>query len=54
MTKNRQLLLVLLAVVALLAIYENPTGTGGVVRNLLDALLDVVASVFDFAGAVVR
>jgi hypothetical protein len=53
-TKNRQMLLAILAVVALLAIYEDPAGAGGSVRHALDTLFGVVETLFDFASAVMR
>lgn len=54
MIKNRKVLLVIVAVVALLAIYNNPQESGGIVRDALGAFADLVDGMFDFAGAVMR
>lgn len=52
MTKNKNLLLAIVAVIAVIAIYRNPTGSGGAVRDVVDALFGVIQSMFTFTGAV--
>ena len=54
MTKNRQLLLVIAAVIAVLLIYRDPTGSGGAVRGVLDATVGALGGVVDFTAAVMR
>jgi hypothetical protein len=53
-TKNRQVLLAIAAVLAVLLIYRDPTGSGGAVRSVLDAVVGGLGSVVDFTAAVMR
>jgi hypothetical protein len=54
MTKNRQALLMIAVLIALVAVYREPTQSGVAVRGIVDVLTGTLTGVFDFAGAVMR
>lgn len=51
MTRSRQAVLALAAAFALVAVYHDPQGTGGAVRDALSVVAGLVTSIFEFAGA---
>jgi len=51
-TRNRQAILVIVAALALFAVYRDPQGSGGAVHDALTLVADVVHGLFEFAGAV--
>jgi hypothetical protein len=54
MLKNRQMWLVVAAVIAVLLIYRDPTGSASAVRSVLDVFFGALGSVVDFTAAVMR
>src|SRR5512144_1262717 len=52
--KDRRVLAAIVAVIALVAIYHNPQGSGGAVRDAFDVLAGAIQGMFDFAEAVIR
>lgn len=53
MTRSRQAILAVAAVLALVAVYRDPYGSGEAVRGVFSMLAGLVHGVFEFAGAVV-
>jgi hypothetical protein len=54
MIKNRKAVAMIAAAIAILAIYQNPQGSAGVVHSVLDIALEAVGGVLAFAGALVQ
>jgi hypothetical protein len=51
--KNRQTLVVI-AIIALIAIYQAPTEAGGAVHDVFSLLAGVIQNMFTFTGAVMQ
>ena len=54
MIKDRKALLAIVTVVAIIAIYHDPQGSGGIMRTMLDIFANTITGLFDFAGTVTR